>query len=194
MKNQLLFSLISSILILSCGSKEEKMLKDYINDKSISSINIGVDELNLKIINLSKIGEIKSRDSLNNYNILLSQIELEIKNCSKDKQKYLDELESTKAKMDSDKRVKAFEVYNNIIEICVKQIELKKEELEIHQKSLNKIKNRIDYLNANPEAVIGYKYNIIYSMLMPDSKFTNTIKVIGISNSDDTKFLKLIEN
>ena len=203
---KIIFPILISVLLTSCGkSIEEQMFCDFINDKTIETINMSIDDLDFKIISLEKTGVILAKDSISDYsesiivlkkglNTSNDKIEKTLKDIKANNQELKKAIRNKSIKSKINKRygplyqeqIDNSKNINGIYEKLLKIEENKSKEL---QSLLEKTKARLDLFNNEPEKLLGSKYEVTYSMYMPDTKLTNTFKGLAFTNPDNTQFI-----
>lgn len=188
-----LFLVFLTIQLTSCGkNKEEQMFYDFIDDASIKSVNISAKELDLKIIKLEKIGVIVAKDSIEilskelneSQKILIEDEDFIAKNL-KEKENYELKINNTNNELKS--------IYQEIIDNYQELIDTKKKYYNERQMNFNKASNRLKELKLDTSKVISTKYEVSYSMHMPDTDITNTFKGFAYTNPENSRFLRIIE-
>tara|TARA_X000000368_G_scaffold221801_1_gene175063 strand:- start:129 stop:758 length:630 start_codon:yes stop_codon:yes gene_type:complete len=207
---KIILPILISLLLTSCGkSIEEEMFYDFINDRTIEAINMSIDDLDFKIVSLEKTGEILAKDSISDYSesiIVLSKslnssndkIAKTLKDIKANNQEIKKAIKnkSIKSKINKSYGPLYQEKIDNLKEIIGLYEEQLKSEENISkelQSLLEKIKSRLDLFNNQPEKLLGSKYEVTYSMYMPDTKLTNTFKGLAFTNPDNTQFIGLTE-
>jgi hypothetical protein len=192
MKKLLLLLTSFIITLYSCGdNKEEQMLSDYMNDTTIKSLNISAKDLGFKIINLKKVREVTAKDSLvimrNEFEDLAKTIsEDSLFISEKEEEKLMYKTKKAKTRNKTSKKLQ-----QDIIDLVQEQIDTKNEYAEQRKSEFNKMSLRISELEMNNNEVLSHKYEVTYSMDMPDTNVTNTFKGFAYTNSDNTKFVNL---
>ena len=193
MKKLLLLLTTFIITLYSCGdNKEEQMLSDYINDTTIKTVNISAKDLGFKITNLKKVGEVNAKDSLvimrNEFEDLAKTIsEDSLFISEKEEEKLMYKTKKAKTRNKTSKKLA-----QDIIDLVQELIDTKNEYAEKRKSEFNKMSLRISELEMNNNEVLSHKYEVTYSMDMPDTNITNTFKGFAYTNSDNTKFVNLI--
>ena len=191
MKKLLLLLTTFIITLYSCGdNKEEQMLSDYMNDTTIKSLNISAKDLGFKIINLKKVREVTAKDSLvimrNEFEYLAKTISEDSLFISEEEEKLMYKTKKAKTRNKTSKKLQ-----QDIIDLVQDQIDTKNEYAEQRKSEFNKMSLRISELEMNTNEVLSHKYEVTYSMDMPDTNVTNTFKGFAHTNSDITKFVNL---
>ena len=201
---KIILPILISLLLTSCGkSIEEQMFYDFINDRTIENINMSADDLDFKIISLEKTGEMLAKDSISGYSKSIVVLETGLESRRIKIEKTLKEIKDSKIKLkktikDKSKSNDSYRtsLYTQLIDNLKKGITLKEEIITINenkskelQSLLEKTKSRLDLFNNEPEKILGSKYEVSYSIYMPDTKLTNTFKGLAFTNPDNTQFI-----
>tara|TARA_B110000211_G_C13930133_1_gene486783 strand:+ start:321 stop:956 length:636 start_codon:yes stop_codon:yes gene_type:complete len=208
---KLLFALVLLILLLltSCGkSIEEQMFYDYMNETTIKNLNMSVDDLDFKIISLKKADVVLAKDSISDYSESIIIIENGLKTNNDKLKKTLKNIKVSKQDLNKfirDKSIKS-KIDKRYATLYQEQIDNTKEIITIYEKMLknqeskvnelqsflDKAKSKLNLFNTEPEKIIGNKYEVTYSMFMPDTKLTNTFKGFALTNSENTQFVGIV--
>ena len=203
---KIILPILISLLLTSCGkSIEEEMFYDFINDRTIENINMSADDLDFKIISLEKIGEILAKDSISDYSesiIVLSKslntssekIAKTLKKINAGDQELKKAIRDKSIKSKIDKRYgplyqEKIDNSKKITGLYEKQLKIEENKSKELQSLLEKTKSRLDLFNNEPEKILGSKYEVTYSIYMPDTKLTNTLKGLAFTNPDNTQFI-----
>ena len=201
---KIILPILISLLLTSCGkSIEEEMFYDFINDRTIENINMSADDLDFKIISLEKTGEMLAKDSISDYSKSIVVLETGLESRRIKIEKTLKEIKDSKIKLKKNIKDKSksndsyrTSLYTQLIDNLKKGITLKEEIITINenkskelQSLLEKTKSRLDLFNNEPEKLLGSKYEVTYSIYMPDTKLTNTFKGLAFTNPDNTQFI-----
>ena len=201
---KIILPILISLLLTSCGkSIEEEMFYDFINDRTIENINMSADDLDFKIISLEKTGEMLAKDSISDYSKSIVVLETGLESRRIKIEKKLKEIKDSKIKLKKNIKDKSksndsyrTSLYTQLIDNLKKGITLKEEIITINenkskelQSLLEKTKSRLDLFNNEPEKLLGSKYEVTYSIYMPDTKLTNTFKGLAFTNPDNTQFI-----
>ena len=201
---KIILPILISLLLTSCGkSIEEEMFYDFINDRTIENINMSADDLDFKIISLEKTGEMLAKDSISDYSKSIVVLETGLESRRIKIEKTLKEIKDSKIKLKKNIKDKSksndsyrTSLYTQLIDNLKKGITLKEEIITINenkskelQSLLEKTKSRLDLFNNEPEKILGSKYEVTYSIYMPDTKLTNTFKGLAFTNPDNTQFI-----
>jgi|TARA_B110000879_G_C10871778_1_gene393277 hypothetical protein len=194
MKKLLVISTAFIMTLLSCGeNKEEQMLSNYMNDNTIKTLNISAKDLGFKIINLKKVSEVTAKDSLvlmrnqfGDFAKTISEDSLFIS--EKEGEKLIYETKKAKTRNKTSKKLQ-----QDIIDLIQEQIDTKKKYAEPRKIEFNKMSLRISELEMNTNEVLSHKYEVTYSMDMPDTNVTNTFRGYAYTNFDNTKFVTITD-
>lgn len=182
------------LLIISCGrNNEEQMFYDFMDDLSIKNVNMSLKDLDFEIISLNKVGKLIASDSIDILENELSDLK---KTLDEDKvyiEEHLKKKEDTELENSKTNNLELQNLYKKMLDLVQEQIDIKSEYSEKRQLSFDKTSARLTELKANPNQVISTKYEITYSMHMPDTDIRNTFKGFAYTNSDNSKFIRVIE-
>jgi hypothetical protein len=181
--------LIATTLILSCTkNKEEQILYEYQKQK-LANINFNINDLDFNIESLTKINEIKSKDSMAFFkNKLITYY----KTSDKEKEtitfdyviKQLDTLINSYQELIL-LRAKAGNSYLNYED---KESRNKFIEEKVHVESW---KAQYNEYNKNPELILSTKYQAKYTILNPlMGNAKQTFEKYFYTNANQTKFIK----
>ncbi|TLP80926.1 hypothetical protein [Maribacter sp. ACAM166] len=182
--------LLLAVLLISCErSKEEQMFYDFMDGITIKSVNMSIKDLDFKIISLNKVGLVAAKDSIFILEPLLDELRVKIEEQKTSIEKDLDELYKYNLDKNKTKRKEAISIYQNLIDLTNGKIEDRQEVLGIYTPKFAKTSSKLDEYRLDSTRVISTKYEVTYSMHMPDTDLTNTIKVYAYTNEDNSKFL-----
>lgn len=185
------------ITLISCGySPEEQMLFDYLNNASMKTLKVNINDLDFKIISLEKVKDISASDSLEivqkyfdeKKNKKIGQFEDEIKR---------DEIRIAK----NEELIRSINV-NDVTKTVQEWVDKDKVNIERNQKNielyngdckgtfLEPVLVKINNYKSEPNKILSVKYKANYSMNNPLMKVKQTFNKYYYSNSENTIFIK----